>query len=138
MPQDQIDTLLDLWAASLLPHGGKPPFSSRKDLYDTIDATELGDVKWESFQMSFDGKIPEDNPPEWMSSTFDVWYRDPRAIFWNMLDNPDFKSEFDCAPFVELDGNGKRRWQDFMSGEWAWKQAARYNYLSMLMPIIAD
>lgn len=123
MPQDQINTLLDLWAASLLQYDGVPPFESHKDLLDTIDATSLGEVKWESFQMKYNGEIPANDPPTWMSDKFDVWFRDPREVFRNMLDNPDFANETDYAPYYELDSKGKRRWQDFMSGDWAWKQA---------------
>ncbi|KAG2148684.1 uncharacterized protein EDB93DRAFT_1240462 [Suillus bovinus] len=48
----QIDTLLDLWAASLIKHNDAPPFTGHRDLYDTIDATPLGDVPWKIFSMS--------------------------------------------------------------------------------------
>ncbi|KAJ7321837.1 hypothetical protein DFH08DRAFT_818214 [Mycena albidolilacea] len=39
-----------------------------------------------------------------------------------MLDNPDFDSEFDTTPYVELDRHGQRRWSDFISGNFVWKQ----------------
>ncbi|KAI0309673.1 hypothetical protein OF83DRAFT_1088904, partial [Amylostereum chailletii] len=43
-----IDTLMALWAATL-PEGMEPPFASNKDLLETIDASQLGDVAWQSF-----------------------------------------------------------------------------------------
>ncbi|KAG0704886.1 hypothetical protein DFH29DRAFT_981215 [Suillus ampliporus] len=49
----QIDTLLDLWAALLIKHNDAPPFTGHCDLYNTIDATPLGDVPWETFSMSY-------------------------------------------------------------------------------------
>ena len=53
MSAGNIDTLLDLWFASLLNHGDQPPFSSHQDIYDTIDVTPLGDVPWESFSVQY-------------------------------------------------------------------------------------
>ncbi|KIK82056.1 hypothetical protein PAXRUDRAFT_154653 [Paxillus rubicundulus Ve08.2h10] len=53
MPAAQIDSLLDIWAASLLGSGGEPLFMDHKDLYKTIDSTTLGDVKWENFSIQY-------------------------------------------------------------------------------------
>ncbi|KAH9009824.1 hypothetical protein EDB85DRAFT_1881130, partial [Lactarius pseudohatsudake] len=39
--------------------------------------------------------------------------------------NPDFDCEFDYIPFCEFDAKKRRRWQDFMSGDWAWREANR-------------
>ena len=58
-----------------------------------------------------------------MNSVYDVWFQDPRAIVQNMLKNPDFASKIDYAPYHEYDFNGDRQFQDFMSGDWVWKQA---------------
>lgn len=40
----------------------------------------------------------------------------------NQLANPDFKDQVHYAPFQEFDQDGKRQWQDLMSGNWAWSQ----------------
>ncbi|KAF9496355.1 hypothetical protein BDN71DRAFT_1430308 [Pleurotus eryngii] len=40
-----------------------------------------------------------------------------------MLDNLDFDGQFDCTPYVELDKNCKCHWSNFMSGNFAWRQA---------------
>ena len=42
MSGGNIDTLLELWAASQLEHGASPPFSNHRDMYSTIDATSQG------------------------------------------------------------------------------------------------
>ena len=125
MSAGHIDTLLNLWAASLLKHGDEPPFSNHTELYDTIDSTPLGDVPWEAFNLKYDGTLPETEVPAWMTSEYDVWFRDPHSVLCNVLSNPDFDGEFDYAPYQEYDVSGNHRFQDFMSGNWAWKQAVR-------------
>ncbi|TDL20259.1 hypothetical protein BD410DRAFT_815646 [Rickenella mellea] len=47
MPQAQVDTLLELWAASLMEFGADPPFANHSKLHETIDSTKLGDVPWD-------------------------------------------------------------------------------------------
>jgi hypothetical protein len=123
MSASDIDCLLNLWAASLAEHGKPPPFASHKDLYDTIDSTPHGDVQWENFSLRYNSNLPEGDAPSWMTSEFDVWFRDPRTLVQNLLSNPDFDKEFDYAPLQEYDMEGNHRFQDFMSGDWAWKQA---------------
>ena len=39
-----------------------------------------------------------------------------------MLENPDFAEHFDYAPHQQYDTKG-RHYENFMSGDWAWKQA---------------
>ncbi|KAH9008887.1 hypothetical protein EDB84DRAFT_1280891, partial [Lactarius hengduanensis] len=55
--------------------------------------------------------------------------------------NPDFDCEFDYIPFCEFDAKKRRRWQDFMSGDWAWREANRIaadptTRGSLLVPLI--
>jgi len=123
MSAGDIDTLVNLWAASLVAHNDTPPFANHSELYATIDATPLGDVPWESFTLKYNGEIPVENPPPWMVSDYDIWFRDPREIVQNLLSNADFDNEFDYSPLQEFDVDENHRYQDFMSGNWAWKQA---------------
>ena len=58
-----------------------------------------------------------------MDTEYEAWFRDPQKLIASMLSNPDFKDEFDSAPFHEYNGDGNHRFQNFMSGDWAWKQA---------------
>jgi hypothetical protein len=122
MSAGNTDILLELWAATLACHDESPPFSNYQNLYDTIDATSIGGVPWQSATLSYDGPRPED-PPLWMESEFTVWFRDPRILFKNMLENPGFAGSFDYTPYQQYDNKGKRRYEHFMSGNWAWKQA---------------
>jgi hypothetical protein len=123
MSAKDIDFILSLWAASLAPHNDEPPFSKATHMYNTIDETPLGDVPWQSFTLQFNGTRPADEVPSWMEADYDVWLRDPRALVHNILSNPDFKGEIDHAPFQEHSPDGAHRFQNFMSGLWAWKQA---------------
>jgi hypothetical protein len=103
MSAGDINGLLKLWGSTLAIHNDKPPFSSERHLYDTIDATHLGDVKWESFNLSYNDVSPQaarpDDVPSWKSSKYEVWFRNPHALVKNMLANPDFKDGFDYSPF---------------------------------------
>jgi hypothetical protein len=122
MSAGDIDTLLELWATTLLASDSMPPFANHRDLYKTIDNARVGDVPWENFNVQYDGPLPEE-PPSWMVNQFEVWYRNPRDVINNMLANTDFANEMDTAPFREYTTNGDRRYQHFMSGDWAWNQA---------------
>ncbi|KAG1890648.1 uncharacterized protein F5891DRAFT_1131624 [Suillus fuscotomentosus] len=123
-PAGQINKLLDLWASTLKKHDDKPPFADFRNLYKTIDRTPLGDVKWQSFSVRYNGEKPDTDAPPWMDQVFDVWYRDPREVIHNMLANPDYAKEFDYRPYREFStDDDERQWKDFMSGDWAWDQA---------------
>jgi hypothetical protein len=118
-----IDFLLGLWAASLAPHDDNPPFFRATHMFKTIDETPLGEAPWQSFTVYFDGDRPAGNVPSWMEAGYDVWFRDPRVLVHNLLSNPDFKGEMDLVPFQERSPDGAHRFQNFMSGLWAWNQA---------------
>jgi hypothetical protein len=45
MSTGNIDTLLRLWTATLIPYGADPPFTKYTQMYDTIDSIPLGDVQ---------------------------------------------------------------------------------------------
>ncbi|KAG1849361.1 hypothetical protein C8R48DRAFT_750259 [Suillus tomentosus] len=128
-------------AATLAKHHDTPPFADHKDLHNVIDATQLGDVPWQCFSAQYTGERPEVAPP-WMDDEFEVWYRDPRAMAHNIIANPDYKDEIDYVPYREYDASdATRRWKDFMSGDWAWKQADTIlqdpeTHGSALVPII--
>ncbi|KAF9230591.1 hypothetical protein BU15DRAFT_91081 [Melanogaster broomeanus] len=94
----------------IIPLQGKPPFADHRHMYKTIDATAIGDVKWQSFSASYTGEIPAVDPPPWMLEKYVVW------SFTKFLGNLSFTNEMDLSPFEE-------HYKDFMSGEWAWQQA---------------
>lgn len=126
MPAKKIDDLLNIWAASLAPHHDTLPFKNHNDLYSTIDATPIpgGDADWKSFNLCFhpDEELPHD-AANWKKTKWDVWYRDPRQLIDNMLQNPDFRDEFDYIPHQEYDLDGNHRFHNVMSGDWCWREA---------------
>lgn len=140
MSQGDTDFLTDLWAASLAPHGADPPIANHKDLHAKIDATTIGDVPWDNFTLTYNGELPAagETTPSWMLDDQTVWFRNPKELVRNLLSNPDFKDNFDTTPFHEYDANNKHRFEDFMSGDWAWKQAVSiYIHLIILSLTIA-
>jgi hypothetical protein len=111
MSGNTIDTLAQLWRASLVTHGvcldNIDIFERHTSLLETIDSTPVGDVPWQAFSLSYDGHCPND-VPEWMTTIYDVWYCDPRQLVCNMLVNRDFNGEFDYMPFREFDAQKRR------------------------------
>ncbi|KIM89613.1 hypothetical protein PILCRDRAFT_1950 [Piloderma croceum F 1598] len=123
MSTGDINSLLNIWASTLALHNDDTPFHNHTDLYNTIDSTPIGGVPWESFTMKYDSNIPDGERSAWMDEEFEVWFCNPRDLVHNMLANPDFHGEFDYLPFHEYDANNNHHFHDFMSGNWAWKQA---------------
>ncbi|KAJ6610941.1 hypothetical protein B0H10DRAFT_1810605, partial [Mycena sp. CBHHK59/15] len=140
MSAGAIDELMQNWAAR--PESvGDPPFADHEDLYNTIDATEIGHVPWESFEVTYDRPIPPGDTTPWKTKAYTVHFRDPRKVLQNQLANPDFKLEMDFAPKRVFASDGSREYQDFMSGNWAWRQADiivqdRKTHGSTFVPII--
>ncbi|KAH9038559.1 hypothetical protein EDB85DRAFT_1860463 [Lactarius pseudohatsudake] len=122
MSASNIDTLVDIWAQSTAEVNQPPPFESHEHMYATIDASTLGDVPWKCFIAGFSGNV-DNSSPEWMRTSYDVWYRDPDVVVSNMLSNPDFAGQFDLRPYIDLDSGGKRRWSNVMSGNIAWRHS---------------
>jgi hypothetical protein len=122
-----INDLMQIWASTLQnqpENDSDPPFANKDDMYDTIDATCKGDIPWQSFAVSYNGPLGDGDAIPWKVASFDVWFRDPLAVLKSQLSNPDFAKEMDFAPKEVHDATtGRRRYQDFMSGQWAWRQA---------------
>ncbi|KAI6009298.1 hypothetical protein EDC04DRAFT_2871383 [Pisolithus marmoratus] len=119
MPQAQVDRLMQLWTASILPYN---------------------DVPWSSFQVQYAGDVPE-SAPCWMVKGYNVWFHDANAVVKSLLSNTDFHEHFDYIPYHEFEPSGQHRWENFMSGNWAWhhadilaQDAAMHG--AMLVPII--
>ncbi|RPD70597.1 hypothetical protein L226DRAFT_547722 [Lentinus tigrinus ALCF2SS1-7] len=123
MSGKNISKLMELWAADVARYGGQPPFADHADLYTTIDAILLGDVAWRCLKGQYQGPRPAGIVPAWMDEEYDVWFQDSRELVLRMLANADFKDEFDVAPIREYTHAGNRRYHNFMSGDWAWREA---------------
>ena len=147
MSGSNINSLMELWAAysalrdlENLSSLNPLPFSNYRDMYSTIDAIPIGGVPWQSITLSFDGPIPENlSPPSWMKTGHEVWFREPHLLFKKMLENPNFKNSFDYAPYRQYDTHDQCCYENFMSGDWAWKQAVSicsYFTLQLLMYLL--
>ena len=71
-----------------------------------------------------------------MTAEYQVWYRDPRKVIHNIFTNPDLADGIDYIPYHEFK-DGKRRYSDFMSGDWAWKQCVSI-FLSTLPQLLTS
>ena len=155
MLANQINTLLEIWATSLLELGGNPLFTNHTDLYHVIDSMSVGAVKWENFKITYKHKRDRQDKPDeqdkvielagqdgqdgqdeseapWMFNVYDVWYRDPHQVIHNLLGCTDIKDEMDFIPYREFNAtNNERHWEDFMSGDWAWDEAVCTGFASM-------
>lgn len=125
LSQRKINMLLELWAATLVPHGDSPPITDHKNLHQQIDAIKLGNVHWENFDLRYEGPIPEaTHLAEWKTARYDVWHRNPREVIKNILARLDLEGHVDYAAYKEFN-NGQRQYGNVMSGDWAWKQSVR-------------
>lgn len=131
MPAQHINDLMDIWSASMLPHGGEAPFATARDMYETIDTSKVGDVPWESFKLKYEGIKPAEEVPSWMDDEYEVWYRDPREIVHNILANTSFEGSVNSTPYQPFNNDGERQYDNFMSGDWAWRQAVSDCWLSL-------
>jgi len=118
-----INKALDLWAASVLEHGGEIPWSNAKELYATIDTIQHGEAPWRTFELRYNGPLPEGTPPRWMSETFELCTRDSRTLLHQQLGMNEFKDEIHYVPYQQFRGDGSRVWSNLMSADWAAKQA---------------
>lgn len=126
LPKSHLRELFQVLSALDLAKGGdgSAPYADDEDLLATIDSITIGDVDWQSFNVSYAGEVgPEDETP-WKHQEFVVWYRDPSTILKNQVGNSDFENEIDFSPKKVYDEKGRRRYSDFMSGDWGWRQAA--------------
>ncbi|KAG2115732.1 uncharacterized protein F5147DRAFT_743328 [Suillus discolor] len=124
MSAGDINKILYLWGITSAVHHDNLPFSDYRDLYNTINATPLGDVAWENFSLKYNSNKPTGECLLWMEQSYEVWFRDPHTVAKNMLANPDFKGGIDYTPYCEFQEKDEQcRYKDFMSGDWAWQQA---------------
>ncbi|KAF8272768.1 hypothetical protein EI94DRAFT_1769618 [Lactarius quietus] len=113
MLASNINKLLEIWAQSSAKTNTLAPFESRVHMYAIIDASKLSNVLWDV----------DDQSPEWMQTSYKVWYCDPEAMIMNMLANPDFAGQFDLQPYIDLELQGQHQWSDVLSGNIAWQHS---------------
>ncbi|KAK6992321.1 hypothetical protein R3P38DRAFT_3331167 [Favolaschia claudopus] len=98
MSASAIDELMQNWAAR--DDAADPPFANHKDLYATIDATSLGHIPWQSFEVSYNQPIPLGDTVPWKRTPYKVFFRDPRLVLQRQPANPDFKDDIDYVDLI--------------------------------------
>ncbi|KAJ8077347.1 hypothetical protein PM082_001777 [Marasmius tenuissimus] len=121
--RDDVNELLDIWRLDCRTRFGvdAAPLESHRELLSMIDSIKAGDAPWICYETSTENI--ENDAPEYKRTKYQVWYRNPDTIISNILSNPDFANEFDAAPYVHLNSEGKRRVSDFMSGNFAFRHS---------------
>ncbi|KAJ6540708.1 hypothetical protein B0H19DRAFT_1313483 [Mycena capillaripes] len=118
-----INTALDLWAASVMEYGGHIPWKNADELYATIDDIQSGHMPWKTYEMRYTGPLPDGTPPKWMTQTYEVCTRDLREVLHQQLATTGLKDHVDMVPYRQFNHSGQRVWSNLMSADWAWKQA---------------
>ncbi|KAJ7246765.1 hypothetical protein C8J57DRAFT_1674990 [Mycena rebaudengoi] len=139
---DQINTALELWAATVLPHGKQAPWGSAAELYASIDAIQHGALPWKTYSIHYTGPLPPGTPPKWMAQEYELCMRDVRQILHHQLATAAFREHVDLVPYRQFNHDGKRVWSNLMSGDWVWKQADEItkdpaNHGCMVAPVVA-
>ena len=70
----KVNRLLELWAATLVPHGAPPPITDNAELLRQIDLIPLGGVPWESFHLNYNDPPEPVHPPKWKITKYEVWF----------------------------------------------------------------
>lgn len=123
LSQRKVDRLLELWAATLIPHGDSLPIVNHQDLHQQIDAIKLGSAQWENTRLKYEGDIPETTrPPEWKTAHYDVWHRNPHEVVKDILSRPDLDGHVDYAAYQEFNDE-QQQYGNVMSGDWVWSQS---------------
>src|SRR5882757_11106710 len=85
MAETRVNELMQLWAASQVQDNRSPPFLNHDILQEQIDNISLSHVNWNSFSITYTGPLPLQNTPKWMTTEYEVWYRNPREVIHNIL-----------------------------------------------------
>ena len=117
----QIHNLLNIVAAMNAAVGGEAFFTTHNDIYNTVDATILGDTPCNHFNLNYQGETDE-NSPLWQNKDFMVWFCNPLTVLHNLCSNHKFEEGFNYSPFQEHNDNNNHQYENFMSRNWCWKQ----------------
>jgi hypothetical protein len=107
MSATKIDVLLELWAASMIKHDDIPPYNSHRNIYSTIDATEVGEVPWQSFSGQYGGQLPDSDIQSWMEATYEVLFQDPQLMVHNIPGNQMSDGKIDTTPYWKYGPDGQ-------------------------------
>lgn len=99
-------------------------WDSYKDMLETIDEIEVGEMNWHTFAVRYTGPV-DASSPSWKRHTYIVHTRDARDVLHSMIGSPDFKGRWDKRPYRRY-VKGQRTYSNIMSSKWAWSKAVRF------------
>ncbi|KAG6835316.1 hypothetical protein H0H93_002760 [Arthromyces matolae] len=139
--KSEILEALDLWLASVTPYGGDIPWTTAQEMYTTIDAIEHGLSTWKTVKIRYQGPIPEHNPPQWMTQTYELCTQNARSLLHHQMSKTEFKDSFNPAPYMQFNKNGERIFSNLFSGDWVQKQSRMISKLpnthgAMFLPVV--
>jgi hypothetical protein len=132
--EGHINRALELWAAQAAKNctDDGMPWKSASDMYATIDQVQQGSNPWKTAPFFYQGCRP-DNPPKWMTRSYDLVTRNICSVLHTQIACTDFNGNWDYVPFMEFGNDGDRAWANFMSGEWVAKQAVHFQKSSAFL-----
>ena len=113
-----IDSLLELWSQSM-DGIGLAPFEDHRSMHVAINLSTLDDIPWQCLITGFSENVGE-GVPNWMHTTYKIWYCNPDAVISTMLADPGFNGQFDLCVYISLNSKGEHSWDNVMSGNIAW------------------
>ncbi|KAI6010848.1 hypothetical protein F5J12DRAFT_904943 [Pisolithus orientalis] len=125
MLANQINTLLEIWAASLLELGSNPLFTNHMDLYYVIDSMSVGAVKWENFKITYKCKWDRQDELDEQDKVIELGGPGGQDG-QDGQDEPEAPWMFDIYDYNAT--SDQRHWEDFMSGDWAWDEVAEQHW----------
>jgi hypothetical protein len=124
--ESQINWALDHWRAERIRcHGNEENllWNNAQDMYNTIDSIKEGPSAWKTVKFQYTGSRPHGTPPKWMLESYELVFRDARAILLDQISLPVLDGHFDYTPYIQFDEKNQRVWSNLMSGTWAWDEA---------------
>ena len=114
-----IDKLMSIWRE--ISTDGSSPYKDHKDILSTVDSCQSNFVPWQTAYFNYPNE-KEEGCSSWKNATYTVHYQDPCLLVKQILANPELKDCIDWSPYKEYKREN-RLYSNFMSGEWAWKEA---------------
>ena len=103
--ESEVNRVLDFWLASTIHSGGNIddiPWSTAKQMYQTIDSIKVGPVPWRTMRFHYTGSLPAGTPPKWMRKSYDLCFQDPRLVLLEQIASPDLHGHFDYVPYMQF------------------------------------
>jgi hypothetical protein len=120
LPLTHVDSLMELWAASLFEHGAEAPFSSAQEMLQLIDGIQANIVPWTSFETTMDA---QDDVPSFEKDKYTTYMRNPHELIKEMLGQAQFNGHFDDCAYLEYNKAGERVYQEYMGANHAWSRS---------------